>query len=33
MKKQEFKIEVVFASQPDEIRTVLSKLVAQRKKK
>lgn len=33
MKKQECKIEVIFASQPDEIRAMLCKLIAEKKKK
>ena len=32
MKKQECKVEVIFASKPDEIRKVLCKLIADKKK-
>ena len=32
MKKQEFKVEVVFASQPDEIRAAICKLIAEKQK-
>ena len=33
MKRQEYKVEIQFASQPDEIRAVLCTLIADRRKK
>lgn len=32
MKKQEYKVEFIFVSQPDEIRKVLCKLIVGKKK-